>query len=142
MLCRYNKMSPSPDLLAWDAADAILRVGSGTSPTELSDALRVIKSCITQLKALEVEGTLAVRGSLQTDNRTASGRLASATGDRTIASGLVSTATGSITTASGAFSTAMGDSTTASGAFSTATGDRTVASGLVSRPRLHRHGKP
>ena len=41
MLCRYNKMSPSPDLLAWDAADAILRVGSGTSPTELSDALRV-----------------------------------------------------------------------------------------------------
>ncbi len=63
---------------------------------------------------------------------TASGRLASATGDRTIASGLVSTATGSITTASGAFSTAMGDSTTASGAFSTATGDRTVVSGLVS----------
>jgi hypothetical protein len=41
---------------AWDTADAILRVGNGTG-IDLSDAVRVMKSGVTQIKAFEVGGT-------------------------------------------------------------------------------------
>ena len=57
---RYNELSSSPDPNEWDVADAILRVGNGTS-THRSDALRVMKSGVTQIKALHAT-TLAVGG--------------------------------------------------------------------------------
>lgn len=57
---RYNEVSMTPNPTEWDATDAILRVGNGT-PTNRSDALRVMKSGITQIKALEA-ATLVVGG--------------------------------------------------------------------------------
>jgi len=57
---RYNEVSSTPNPTEWDAADAILRVGNGT-PTNHSDALRVMKSGITHIKALEAT-TLMVGG--------------------------------------------------------------------------------
>lgn len=51
-LRRYNEMSPNSDPNRWDAADAILRVGTGTQ-TQRNDALRVMKSGVTHIKELE-----------------------------------------------------------------------------------------
>ena len=56
VLGRYNELSPIPHAQAWNAADAIFRVGAGSSQTARSDALRVMKSGVTQIKALEVGG--------------------------------------------------------------------------------------
>ena len=59
-LGRYNEVSSNPNPTEWDVTDAILRVGNG-SPTNRSDALRVMKSGITQVRVLEA-ATLVVGG--------------------------------------------------------------------------------
>ena len=59
-LGRYNELSHNPDPNEWNAEDAILRVGNGTS-NHRSDALRVMKSGVTHIKALHAT-TLAIRG--------------------------------------------------------------------------------
>lgn len=60
-LGRYTEISSNSNPDRWDATDAILRVGTGT-PLHRSDALRVMKSGVTHIKALaadvlEVNGT-------------------------------------------------------------------------------------
>jgi hypothetical protein len=53
-LGRYNEISPDSNPNTWDETDAIFRIGTGTK-SHRNDALRVMKSGVTQIKQLEAD---------------------------------------------------------------------------------------